>query len=121
MSQVTEVLEEEELVFETKIVAPEPQEKELENAPLDPMNSPISKLLRDRTEERKRKMKDFNYKFRNSASKIDDIEKQPAYKRAGIELDDVSSEVHLSRTSVSDDDDDIELKSNNSFLHDNVD
>ena len=119
--QVTEVLEEEELVFETKIVEPEPQEKELENAPQDPMNTPISKLLRDRTEERKRKMKDFNYKFRNSASKIDDIEKQPAYKRAGVELDDVSSEVHLSRTSVSDDDDEIELKSNNSFLHDNVD
>lgn len=119
--QEIEVLEEEELVFETKIVAPSPQEKELENAPPDPMNSPISKLLRDRTEERKRKMKDFNYKFRNSASKIDDIEKQPAYKRAGIELDDVSSEVHLSRTSVSDDDDEIELKTNNSFLHDNVD
>ena len=119
--QVTEVLVEEELVFETKIVEPAPQEKELENAPQDPMNTPISKLLRDRTEERKRKMKDFNYKFRNSASKIDDIEKQPAYKRAGIELDDVSSEVQLSRTSVSDDDDEIELRSNNSFLHDNVD
>ena len=119
--EVTEVLVEEELVFETKIVEPAPQEKELENAPQDPMNTPISKLLRDRTEERKRKMKDFNYKFRNSASKIDDIEKQPAYKRAGIELDDVSSEVHLSRTSVSDDDDEIELRSNNSFLHDNVD
>ena len=119
--EVTEVLVEEELVFETKIVEPVPQEKELENAPQDPMNTPISKLLRDRTEERKRKMKDFNYKFRNSASKIDDIEKQPAYKRAGIELDDVSSEVHLSRTSVSDDDDEIELRSNNSFLHDNVD
>ena len=119
--QVTEVLVEEELVFETKIVEPAPQEKELENAPLDPMNTPISKLLIEGAEERKRKMKDFNYKFRNSASKIDDIEKQPAYKRAGIELDDVSSEVHLSRTSVSDDDDEIELKSNNSFLHDNVD
>ena len=119
--QATEVLVDEELVFETKIVEPAPQEKELENAPQDPMNTPISKLLRDRTEERKRKMKDFNYKFRNSASKIDDIEKQPAYKRAGIELDDVSSEVHLSRTSVSDDDDEIELRSNNSFLHDNVD
>ncbi|MEZ7918480.1 MAG: cell division protein FtsZ [Patiriisocius sp.] len=119
--QVTEVLEEEELVFETKIVEPAPQEKELENAPLDPMNTPISKLLIEGAEERKRKFKDFNYKFRNNASIINDIEKQPAYKRAGIELDDVSSEVHLSRTSVSDDDDEIELKSNNSFLHDNVD
>ena len=119
--QVTEVLEEEELVFETKIVEPAPQEKELENAPLDPMNTPISKLLIEGAEERKRKFKDFNYKFRNNPSIINDIEKQPAYKRAGIELDDVSSEVHLSRTSVSDDDDEIELKSNNSFLHDNVD
>ena len=119
VTELTEVLEE-ELVFETKIVEPEPQEQELENAPLNPMNTPISKLLSDRTEERKRKMKDFNYKFRNSASKIDDIEKQPAYKRAGIELDDVSNKVNLSRTSVSDDDDEIELRSNNSFLHDNV-
>ena len=119
--QVTEVLVEEELVFETKIVEPAPQEKELENAPLDPMNTPISKLLIEGAEERKRKFKDFNYKFRNNASKVDDFEKQPAYKRAGIELDDVSSEVYLSRTSVSDDDDEIELRSNNSFLHDNVD
>tara|TARA_B100000809_G_scaffold223860_1_gene233637 strand:- start:395 stop:595 length:201 start_codon:yes stop_codon:yes gene_type:complete len=66
-------------------------------------------------------MKDYNYKFRNSASKIDDIEKQPAYKRAGIQLDDVSNDINISRTSVSDDDDEIELRSNNSFLHDNVD
>ena len=111
---------EEELIFETKIV--ETQVEKLEDdAPLDPMNTPISKLLRDRTEERKRKMKDYNYKFRNSASKIDDIEKQPAYKRAGIQLDDVSNDINISRTSVSDDDDEIELRSNNSFLHDNVD
>lgn len=75
------------------------------------------------SEERKKTMKDFNYKFRNSASKIEDIEKQPAYKRMGIDLDDTKkSDTNLSRTSVNtDDDDDIELRSNNSFLHDNVD
>ncbi|MFT7665854.1 MAG: cell division protein FtsZ, partial [Patiriisocius sp.] len=67
---ITEVAEE-ELVFETKIVETEVK-RVAGDAPLDPMNTPISKLLRDRTEERKRKMKDFNYKFRNSASKIDD-------------------------------------------------
>ena len=111
---------EEELVFETKTIETDEETVE-EDALLDPMNTPISKLLRDRTEERKRKMKDFNYKFRNSASKIDDIEKQPAYKRAGIELEDANDEVNLSRTSVNIDDDDIDLRSNNSFLHDNVD
>ena len=63
-----------------------------------------------------------NYKFRNSASKIDDIEKQPAYKRMGIELEDAdTSESDISRTTVNLDDDDISLRNNNSFLHDNVD
>jgi len=119
-SDVNEAAEE-EIVFETKTIdAPEPEVDE--NEPVDPLNSPISKLLRDRTEERKKKMKDFNYKFRNSASKIEDIENQPAYKRAGIELDETdSSDTNISRTSVNTDDDDINLRSNNSFLHDNVD
>ncbi len=112
---------EEEIVFETKTVATPETEVETDE-PVDPMNSPISKLLRDRTEERKKMMKEFNYKFRNSASKIEDIEKQPAYKRAGIELDETNaSDSELSRTSVNTDDDDIDLRTNNSFLHDNVD
>ncbi|MCW8980506.1 cell division protein FtsZ [Altibacter sp.] len=117
----TEILEE-EIVFEKKtIAAPEAPETDVDE-PADPMNSPISKILRDRSEERKKKMKEFNYKFRNSASKIEDIEKQPAYKRMGIDLDEGSdSKVSISRTSVNTDDDDIELRSNNSFLHDNVD
>lgn len=111
-----------ELAFETRTVEPE-EETNPEGETADPLNTPISKLLRDRTEERRKKMKEFNYKFRNSASKIDEIEKQPAYKRMGIELDEVDKDNgSLSRTSLSiDDDDDIDLRSNNSFLHDNVD
>ncbi|WP_339702582.1 cell division protein FtsZ [uncultured Marixanthomonas sp.] len=115
---------EEELVFEKKTVAPTEEESDSNSSEeeIDPLNSPISKLLKDRTEERKRKMKDFNYKFRNSGSKIDDIEKQPAYKRMGIDLDEKNdTDGSLSRTSVNSDDDDIDLRSNNSFLHDNVD
>ncbi|NND89166.1 MAG: cell division protein FtsZ, partial [Flavobacteriaceae bacterium] len=111
----------EEMKFETKTVpAPEEDEKN-SSEEVDPMNTPISKMLRDRTEERKRKMKDFNYKFRNSGSKIDDIERQPAYKRMGIELKDTDTNPNLSRTSVNLDDDEIDLRNNNSFLHDNVD
>ena len=88
----------------------------------DPTNTPIAQLLRERTEERKRKMKEFNYKFRNSASKIDEIERQPAYKRMGIELEDgQSNDDQLSRTTINLEDDEVDLRSNNSFLHDNVD
>ncbi|WP_435579315.1 cell division protein FtsZ [Gilvibacter sp.] len=116
-----EVLDE-ELVMEKKVVETAPQTEIEEEEEGDPMNSPISKILKDRTEERKRKLKEFNYKFRNSASKIDDIEKQPAYKRMGIELEDAdTSESDISRTTVNLDDDDVSLRNNNSFLHDNVD
>lgn len=114
---------EEEMIFEKKTIETKEAPETDSNEPADPLNSPISKILRDRTEERRKMMKDFNYKFRNSASKIDDIEKQPAYKRMGIDLEDDSSkkELDISRTSVNSEDDDLELRSNNSYLHDNVD
>ena len=111
----------EEIVFEKKIVEEVVTEKE-EVEELDPVNSPISELLKQRANERRRKMKEFNYKFNNA--KIDEIEKEPAYKRQGVDLDEVqpSSEVDSSRISVGlDDNDDIQLRNNNSFLHDNVD
>ena len=86
------------------------------------MNTPISELLKERAAERRRKMKDFNYKFNNA--KIDDIEKVPAYKRQGVNLEDSkhSSDNDFSRTSIGlDDNDDLQVRRNNSFLHDNVD
>jgi cell division protein FtsZ len=118
---VAEEIEEEEIIFEKRTVA-EPNSKEAETqGEEDPLNSPISKILSDRTEERKRKMKEFNYKFKNSPSRIDEIEKQPAYKRMGIDLNETKSEPNISRTSVNTEDDEIELRKNNSYLHDNVD
>ena len=67
-------------------------------------------------------MKAYNYKF--NPSKIEDFEKEPAYKRQGVELNDFneSNENKISRTSISqDENDDMQVRSNNSFLHDNVD
>ena len=72
-------------------------------------------------------MKDFNYKFVNKFNQnIDDIESQPAYKRMGVDLDDVpvssqSDKKNSRMTLGTDDNDEIQLRSNNSFLHDNVD
>ncbi len=111
----------EEIVFEKKVIPAEETEEATEQE-IDPINSPISELLKARADERRRKMKDFNYKFNNA--KIDEIEKEPAYKRQGVDLEDAqhSSETNTSRLSVgTDDNDDIQLRSNNSFLHDNVD
>lgn len=111
---------EEDIVFERKVIST----REDTSAPgeVDPLNSPISDMLKERADERRRKMKDFNYKF--SSAKIDEIEKEPAYKRQGVNLEEkrYSSDLNASRMSVgTDDNDDVQLRSNNSFLHDNVD
>ncbi len=118
----TKIIEiDEEIVFEKKVMSSNSTEQS-ERQEIDPMNSPISDLLKERADERRRKMKDFNHKF-NSA-KVDEFERIPAYKRQGVNLDDThhSSETKSSRMSVgNDDNDDVQLRSNNSFLHDNVD
>ena len=88
----------------------------------DPFNSSVSDFQKQRSAERRLRMKEFNYKF--NKSKIDDIENEPAYKRRGIELEDknYSEENEISRTSITlDENDDMKIRKNNSFLHDNVD
>ena len=117
----TETKVQEEVVFEKKTL---PMEDEAVDGveEIDPFNTPISELMKARADERRRMMKDFNYKFNNA--KIDEIEKEPAYKRQGVNLENSphSSETNNSRMSLgTDDNDDLQLRSNNSFLHDNVD
>ena len=86
----------------------------------NPFDNPIAKALAKRTEERKIKLKEFNYKFAKSR-RVEDMEKEPAYKRAGIDLEnDLSTEISMTKVEE-DDNGNIELKSKNSFLHDNVD
>jgi cell division protein FtsZ len=87
---------------------------------INPMNSSIAEGLAKRTEDRKIKLKEYNYNF-NKAKRISEMEKEPAFKRAGVNLEDAEL-VKASRTSVSEDTNgEINLRTNNSFLHDNVD
>ncbi|WP_224483866.1 cell division protein FtsZ [Robertkochia aurantiaca] len=111
-----------DLMIEKKVVEEKPSEKKEEAAEIDPMNSSIEESLKKRAEERRRKLKDFNYKFHNNSARIDEIEKQPAYKRMGIDLEERKPGNESSRMSVNtDSNDETQLRSNNSFLHDNVD
>ncbi|PWL37814.1 cell division protein FtsZ [Flagellimonas aquimarina] len=116
-------LVEDELVFEKKTIKTEASTGgENASGNVDPFNSSINDLLKDRADERRKKLKNFNYKFQNNRNSIDEIEKQPAYKRQGVDLDDTPQEQKVSRTTLSEDsNDDLQLRSNNSFLHDNVD
>ncbi len=122
--------EDENLNFELKIKK-EPEivnsvEEAKYNNEASPMNLTISEL-KNRAEDRRSKMKEFNYKFINKMNQsIDEIESMPAYKRMGVDLNDVpsSSEMNKNKSRMTlgvDENDEIQLRSNNSFLHDNVD
>ena len=87
-----------------------------------PTEMSIDDAKKLQAEDRRNKLKEFNYKFHNLSSRIDDIEKEPAYKRLGVELNEAPSNTQSSRYSVGvDANGEQQLRSNNSFLHDNVD
>jgi len=89
---------------------------------ISPMEMSIEETLKFRADERRRKLKEFNYKFHNNPSRVDEYEKEPAYKRSGIDLSNTQLNNPNSRLSLgTDSNDDAQLRSNNSFLHDNVD
>ena len=117
-----------EPVFEDQeiqnIVESTPKEKKItedlsekEEEELTPLNSTITQGLAQRAEERRKKLKSFNHKF--MTNRIDELEKEPAYKRAQV---DMNADQDLSRLSVdTDSNDEMRIRTNNSFLHDNVD
>ncbi|MGB6094299.1 MAG: cell division protein FtsZ, partial [Moheibacter sp.] len=88
----------------------------------DPFDEPLSQTLSHAIEERRARLKQFNYKFKNSVSNktVDEIESVPAYKRQGVDLsereDNSPSDFIISENSQKE----TKIRPNN-FLHDNVD
>ncbi|MGA9638062.1 cell division protein FtsZ [Flavobacterium sp.] len=98
------------------------QKEEVKFEDISPMEMTIEETLRLRADERRKKLKEFNYKFHNNVSKVDEYEKEPAYKRLGIDISNQQTNNTNSRISVgTDSNNDLQLRSNNSYLHDNVD
>jgi len=87
---------------------------------LNPLNSSIADGLSRRTEERKIKLKEFNYNF-NKTKNLINMENEPAFKRAGINFDDVEKIKDSGNSFVKDSNGEINLQIDKSFLHDNVD
>jgi cell division protein FtsZ len=87
-----------------------------------PFDLSINDTVNSVNEKRKEQLKKFNYTFKNNINRIEEMEKQPAYKRMGFDVDDPQEEVGNSQISLdTDTNQDIQFRSNNSFLHDNVD
>jgi cell division protein FtsZ len=85
--------------------------------------SPEQEMFK-RSRERILRLKEINHKM-SSPNGINDLEREPAYKRRNVKLENVpnSADSSISRYTLSIDENDKkpELRANNSFLHDRVD
>jgi cell division protein FtsZ len=72
--------------------------------------------------ERLARIRELNAKLK-TANGLNDLENEPAYKRRNISLNNTShsSESQMSKFTVDGDGKNGEIRTNNSFLHDNVD
>ena len=106
--------------FTSKDAPPELQLKEVN--PYDQSIEDTMKSLAENKDRRIAVFKNFNHKFNASNKKLEELENIPAFKRAGVELEDPDLDSKLSRSSIGEDaNEDLQIRSNNSFLHDNVD
>jgi cell division protein FtsZ len=111
VAKIVEEPIEESLNFTMKVAEPTQPAYATHSEDISPMEMTIEETL-----------KEFNYKFHNNPSRVDELEKEPAYKRLGVDLTENYSSNKNSRMSLgTDSNDDMQLRTNNSFLHDNVD
>jgi len=92
--------------------------------PKEPISSyPHNEISSDKKREREEMLKSLSQKIK-TVKGLNDVEDEPAFIRRNVQLISTphSSETQLSRLSIGQDSDkQVQIKSNNSFLHDNVD
>jgi cell division protein FtsZ len=106
--------------FEVKI-------KEPANAQQEPavdedfLNRPLTPAAWQKIMERKARLEAFSYTFKHAHNTM--LEREPAYKRQGVAVanDNYSNQSSIGRMMLSGSASETEIKTNNSFLHDNVD
>ena len=87
-----------------------------------PFDNSIEETIKNSCSYSKKELKKFNYSFQNSINRISEMDNQPAYKRLGYNINqNVENENKSPLTLDKDKNDEVQLRSNNSFLHDNVD
>ena len=72
-----------------KVVSKEEVQQDIVQKPSDsnPFDHSINESVNSVNEKRKEQLKKFNYTFKNNINRIEEMEKQPAYKRLGFDID----------------------------------
>lgn len=123
VNEISSAIEE---TFTEEVVEPTLVIKEEIKAELDPQEAAKKaeqEEIQRRANERIQKLRDISLKLK-SPQVLNEMENEPAYKRRNVNLENVphSSESQVSRFTLTENEEKkIEIRPNNSFLHDNVD
>jgi len=115
-SFVEETISEPVLVVKEEVTA-------VEINPIEAAKKAEQEEIQRRASDRIQKLRDISLKLK-SPQVLNELENEPAYKRRNVSLNNVphSSESQVSRfTLTKTDEKKVEIRPNNSFLHDNVD
>lgn len=118
---VNDSVEEVEEIIEEPVLVVKPVVAEID--PIEAAKKAEQEEIQRRTNERIQKLREISLKLK-SPGVLNEMENEPAYKRRNVSLDNVphSSESQVSRFTLTETDEKkIEIRPNNSFLHDNVD
>ena len=83
--------------------------------------NPIQVDPLDENRLRRENLKKYNYVFNDGNSSVEDLEKEPAYKRMGVQINSNINNEQVESKTVLNENNEIEFPEPNSYLHDNVD
>ena len=83
--------------------------------------NPIDVDPLDENRLRRESLKKYNYVFKDGNSSVEDLEKEPAYKRMGIQIKNNINNHEVESKTVLNENNEIEFPEPNTYLHDNVD
>jgi cell division protein FtsZ len=90
-----------------------------------PVNDSIEKeVMQSAKEQRNKRLKEMSEKLKKDTHSLEQLEKEPAFRRRNVQLSNTppASESSVSKYTLTEDDEkNVIIKPNNSFLHDNVD
>jgi len=83
--------------------------------------NPIQVDSLDENRLRRESLKKYNYVFKDGNSSVEDLEKEPAYKRMGVQINNNINNKEIESKTVLNENNEIEFPEPNTYLHDNVD
>ena len=83
--------------------------------------NPIQVDPLDENKLRRESLKKYNYVFKDGNSSVEDLEKEPAYKRMGVQINNNIDNQEIESKTVLNENNEIEFPEPNTYLHDNVD